>query len=90
MATLALALSLFLTFHSLNGPLAQARALYLSHCNSAPKAGHNSGGQAWNFKKIRHGFSKQAAVPNAEIEFAIECLELIRQDPDRFTADFEV
>jgi hypothetical protein len=39
---------------------------------------------------LTHGLTKKAAVPNSEIEFAIRCLDLVRSDPDQFTAEFEI
>jgi hypothetical protein len=39
---------------------------------------------------LTHGLTMQAEVPDADIEFAIECFELARRNPDRFTSEFEV
>jgi hypothetical protein len=39
---------------------------------------------------LTHGLTKESTVPNAEIEGAIRCLALVRSNPDRFTAEFEV
>ena len=39
---------------------------------------------------LTHGLTKTGAVPDAEIEFAMECLELARKHPEQFTANFEV
>jgi putative component of toxin-antitoxin plasmid stabilization module len=39
---------------------------------------------------LTDGLRKEAAVPPAEIELAIECLKLVRRDPEKYTADFEV
>jgi hypothetical protein len=39
---------------------------------------------------LTHGLKKEAAVPSKEIEFASECLKLVRSDPDKYTAEFEV
>jgi hypothetical protein len=39
---------------------------------------------------LTHGVVKEAAVPNAEIELAIERMALVRQEPGKHTAIFEV
>jgi hypothetical protein len=39
---------------------------------------------------LTHGLKKEAAVSAAEIEFAISCLALVRSDPQKYTAEFEV
>jgi putative component of toxin-antitoxin plasmid stabilization module len=39
---------------------------------------------------LTHGLIKQAAVPDAELDYAIRCLNLVRSDPQQFTAEFEV
>jgi hypothetical protein len=39
---------------------------------------------------LTHGLTKQAEIPDADIELAMECLELARRNPVQFTSEFEV
>lgn len=43
-----------------------------------------------NIALLTHGLTKKAAVPDSEIELAIQCRDLAESDLARFTAVFEV
>jgi phage-related protein len=43
-----------------------------------------------NVVALSHGITKEGRVPPAEIDRAIERMELVKGNPDRYTADFEI
>jgi len=44
---------------------------------------------ARNVVVLTHGFTKEKEVPKREIELAILCMKLVREDRNKYTADFE-
>jgi hypothetical protein len=43
-----------------------------------------------NVACLTHGFTKEGAVPDAEIEFAIRAKKLVDNDRDRYTEEWEL